>query len=388
MDHQSRAHALLSASGSDRWMACPPSARLEDNYEEETSEFAEEGTLAHEFADFALRLFNDEITQGRYDEAVAKLKKHRLYSNEMPSQVEKYISYVIEEYNAVLAKHPEAMLIVESKLDYSHIVEEGFGTGDALIVAVGLIKAIDLKYGKGIKKDAPENPQLRLYGSGALREYGEEYKVENIETVIVQPRLDHISVEYLTADELRDWGENVVKPKAALAFAGEGELKAGDHCRFCKHKPKCRALAEHINEMAAMEFRDPTTLSDDELLKVFETNPLLVDWSKSVISYLKKEALKGRKFEGYKLVHGKSNRKFIDVDLLLDTLQGMGHTHEDITNTKIKGIGDIGNLMSKDDFEKYVGPFLVKPEGPPTFVPESDKRPAMGVEQAIKDFTD
>lgn len=387
--HSSRSHARLSASGSKRWLACTPSVKLEEKFKDTGSVFTREGTLAHEFADYALRLLNDEITEGRYQEATAKLKKHELYTREMPFQVDKYVTYVTEQLAQAKQKTPDAKLMVEERLDFSHIVKNGFGTGDATIVADNEMEVIDLKYGKGVRVDAENNSQLMLYGLGALRANELIYDIETVKLTIVQPRLNSISSWIISTEDLERWAEEEVKPKAALAYEGKGEQVAGDHCRWCKAKAKCRAFANLNNELAKLDFKEPELLSDEELVQVFEALPRLTDWANAVAAHLHAEALSGKQIKGYKLVEGRSSRKWTDTELAADVLLAEGFKEEEIYNTKLKGIGDISGLMSKDDFDEKLGDFVIKPSGKPTLVPETDKRPAMGSkEQAAADFAD
>lgn len=386
--HSSRSHARLSASGSKRWLACTPSVKLEEKFKDRgISVFAQEGTLAHEFADYALRFFNDEITEGRYKEATDKLKKHDLFKREMPTEVDKYVTYVMEQMAEARKTVPDAKLMVEERLDFSHIVKNGFGTGDATIVSDNEMEVIDLKYGKGVRVDAENNSQLMLYGLGALRANELIYDITTVKLTIVQPRLNSISSWSISTEDLEKWAEDIVKPKAALAYEGKGEQVAGDHCRWCKAKAKCRAFADLNNQLAKLDFKLPELLTDEELITVYEGLPRLTDWANSIAAYLLDEAKQGNPIKGYKLVEGRSSRKWTDTDKVADVLLAEQFKEEEIYNTKLKGIGDISNLMSKDDFDDKLGAFVVKPSGKPTLVPETDKRPALGsAEQAKADF--
>lgn len=387
-NHKQRKHALLSASGASRWMACTPSARLEEQFPESTSDYAKEGTLAHEFADVALRFFNGEITAGRLDEIEAKLIKSEFYSKEMPGQVAKYTDYVQERYNLALKESAEAFMEVEQKVDFSKYVEDGFGTGDNMIVRTGHLEMIDLKYGKGIQVSAENNPQLMLYGLGALAKHKRKYKIKLVTLTIHQPRLDAISSWTISVKELEKWGEKTVKPTAGMAFAGEGHQIPGDHCRFCRAKHACRALKELTDELAAHEFEKPMLLSDREILEAYKSHKIVTDWLKTVAEHVKKEALKGKEWPGYKLVTGPSKRSFIETDLLEDVLLSKGYPKQSIITEKLKGIGDISNLMSVDEFEELSVDWVIKPEGGPILVPLTDPRPKYGEDQAAADFAD
>lgn len=385
--HSSRAHARLSASGSKRWLNCTPSVKLEEKFKDKTSDYAREGTLAHEFADYALRRLIDEITEGRYEEATARLSEHELYTREMPGQVDKYVTHVAEQLAEARAKTPDAVLLVERRLDFSHIVKNGFGTGDATIISDDEMEVIDLKYGKGVAVDAEENSQLMLYGLGALRDAELLYDIKTVRLTVVQPRLNSTSSWVISVEDLNRWAYETVKPKAELAYKGEGETVAGDHCRWCKAKAKCRAFADLNNELAKLDFKEPDLLTDEEMVKVYEALPRLTEWAKAVSEYLKTAALEGKQIDGYKLVEGRSRRTWADEDAVVEALTAADFPLDEITNTKLKGIGDISGLMSKDDFDDLLDAFVRRPPGKPILVPNSDRRqPINGTEGAKADF--
>lgn len=385
VDHTSRAHALLSASGADRWMNCTPSARLEQRFEEsKDSIYAMEGTLAHEFGDLNLRYFNKEISKKTLNVELKKLRKDKLYTYEMEEQVEKYTDYVIEEYNS----KKDALLLVEQKLDFSHIVEKGFGTGDTTIIADEVLDVIDLKYGKGVQVDAKENPQLKLYGIGALRKYDLSYDIKIVRLTIVQPRLDHISTWDIKAEDLIEWGEKQVKPKAAKAFKGLGVQKAGSWCKWCRAKAMCATLAAENIKLARHEFRDPHLLTEEQVLGIHAQIPMLVDWAKGVDDYLLKEAVKGKKWPGLKLVEGRSTRKIADEKGLRTVLIANDFKEEDFTETKLLGITKLEKLVGKKKIKDIASDYIVKPMGAPTLTTESDPKPAFGLAEAVNDFSE
>lgn len=362
-------------------MNCTPSARLEELLpDKETSVFAAEGTLAHEFGDLQLRYFNKEITKRKLNAELKKLRAHELYFDGMEDEVEKYTSYVIEEFHAA---KKGAVLMVESRLDFSHIVPEGFGTGDATIAGDDVLDVLDLKFGMGVKVFADNNEQLMLYGVGALRMVELLYDIKTVRLHIVQPRLNHESVWEISAEELRAWAFEEVKKKAKMAFNGEGEQKAGDWCRWCKVKPKCAALAKRSLSLARMDFKDPAMLTDEEILEVREKQTLLVEWAKSVTEYMHKEAVRGRQWEGYKLVEGRSQRKWKDEKAAAEFLKQHGYKEEDFMQTKLKGITAISKMAG--DLE--LGEFMIRPQGAPTLVPQNDPRDPIGsAESAREDF--
>lgn len=387
VNHSARKHALLSASGASRWLNCPPSARLEENFPDKTSVFAKEGTLAHEFGDIEIRLRLNLISEKVYNAEIAKLRKHKLYSQEMEPEVAKYVEIVMEAFAVAKSKNSDAVMLVEQRLDFSHLVEQGFGTGDNVIIADGVLDVIDLKYGKGVKVDADDNSQLKLYGSGALRAYELMYDIHTVRLTIVQPRLDHVSVWEISAEDLINWGETVVKPKAVVAYSGGGDQNPGEHCKFCKAKSICRALANQNMELAQYEFQDPHLLSDKEVIDIYAKLSLFQDWAGSVSSYILEEALKGKKWDGYKLVEGKSNRKWLDKEKVKALLQD-DFDEDKYLVSKLAGITAVEKLVGKAKFGPLLNEFIVKPPGAPTLVEESDKRPALGIEQAQIDFKD
>jgi len=388
VDHTSRAHALLSASGASRWLNCTPSAKLEEKAQQsKTSVYAEEGTLAHEFGQIGIQHAVKRISDKVYNAEIKKLRKHVLYTTEMEPEVQKYIDYVLEVFNAVKAVCPDAILLIEERLDYSHLVEGGFGTGDVCIIADGTLYVIDLKYGKGVQVDATDNAQLKLYGCGALRKFEMLYDIHTIQLVIVQPRLNHASTFILSADDLNTWGEEFVKPRALLAYAGEGHQVAGSWCKFCKVKAMCKTLAAENTKLAQHDFADPNLLTDKELITIYGQLDMLVDWANSVKEFILAEALKGKQWEGYKVVEGRSNRKWVDEDKVMLTLFDALYDDTQILTKKLKGIGDIEKLVGKAEFPKLLGDLVIKPQGAPTLVPDADKRPALGsLEQAQNDF--
>ena len=262
-------HAKLSASGASRWMACPPSADLEEQFPDKESEFAVEGTLAHSLAEQILRYNNGEMTKKAFNTRLNKLKKDPQYDQEMQEYIEDYAQMVWEIFNESKVACPDAQILFEQRLDFSDYVPDGFGTGDVVIIADDLVQVIDLKYGKGVGVSAIDNPQLRLYGLGAYLEHSLLYDIQRIKMTIIQPRLDNISTEEITVDELLAWAEKEVRPKAQMAMNGEGDFCVGDHCRFCKAFAVCRAQKEHQMELAKYDFAEADLLEDSEIGDVY-----------------------------------------------------------------------------------------------------------------------
>ena len=381
-------HALLGPSGAKRWMSCTPSVRLEEQFPDSSSEYADEGTLAHSLAETILRYNNGEISKKAFSTRFNKIKADPMYNQEMQDYIEDYTQRVWEIANEMKASCPDALILFEQRLDFSEYVPDGFGRGDVVIVADDMINIIDLKYGKGVGVSAEDNPQLRLYGLGAYLEHSMLYDIRKVRMTIIQPRLENISVEELTAEELLDWAEREVRPKAAQAYAGEGEFKVGDHCRFCKARVTCRARAEYNLELTKLDFVDPALLTDEEIGEVLRRADELDHWVKDVTGFALAEALKGTKYEGWKLVEGTSRRRYTDPARVIQVLLEEGYKAEDVQKpVEPKGLTDMTKLLGKKLFEELLASLVIKPEGKPTLVPESDKRPELNrVAEAKQDF--
>lgn len=381
-DHKDRAHALLSASGASRWLNCNPSAKLEETIADGVeSEAAREGTFAHEYAELKIRNQLDPVDKSISRQLVEK-RKHPLYSKELNDHVNTYMAYVIERFNKAKAANPKAVLLIEEKLDLREFVPEGFGTGDAGIISGDELEIIDLKFGRA-RVEAENNDQLGIYALGYLAKYDIIYDIKKVTRTIIQPRLDHQSSETLETEELYLWGDMTVKPTAQIAFKGEGELRPGSWCKFCKVKPTCKALRDFsVNEMKK-DFSKavPKDSDSDKVLNVaeiahaFKSVKLVEDWIASVKKYVLEKALSGTNFPDLKLVRGKANRRWIDegkaINIILD--QNDAIERDQVVNEKIKGIGDIEKLIGKKELEELN--LLVKPLGAPTVVDSSDKRP-------------
>jgi hypothetical protein len=383
-------HALLSASGSKRWLSCPPSAQLEKQLPEQKSEYAEEGTFAHALAELKLgRAVANNIRPSVYKKKLAEMKNNPLYSTSMEEYIEQYATQVFERLMKARKNCSDALILLEQRLDFSEWVPEGFGTGDVVIIADNILEIIDLKYGKGVPVSAIDNPQTRLYGLGCIANYSMLYDFDTIRMTIIQPRLDSISTEEMTVDELLKWAEEYVKPRAALAIAGEGELAAGDHCQFCRAKFTCRKRAEANLEMAKYDFQDPFLLTVEEIAEILAKADELQKWAKDVQDYALDQASNhGVKFPGWKLVEGRSNRKYVDENAVIDKLKAEGYPEEVFyAPRKIWGITEMEKVLGKKLFEKHLRGLVIKPAGKPVLVPESDKRPELSsVASAQADF--
>lgn len=391
INHTERAHALLSASGASRWIACTPSPRLEENFENKSSSFAEEGTLAHEFAELTLLAKLKLITNSEFEVAAKPHFLNPLYNETMLDYVKIHTDYVIQQFTEAKRLTPDAVLLIEKKVDITHLIEEGFGTCDVIIIADGTMEVIDLKYGMGIRVSAEDNSQLKLYASGALEEYEMLYDIHTVRLTITQPRMDSISSWEISTEDLIKWGQEVVKPKALEAYAGKGEQVVGEHCHFCRAAPKCKAQLELAKATAQKAFTDDEVqlISDEELIDMYAKIPLIKKWFDKVTDHLYQEALDGKKWEGYKLVDGQSRRGWLDEDKAIELLYSNDFTLDAVTKPRtIKGIGDIEKLVGKKEFPVLLGEVVGFKKTAPSLVPESDKRPALGIDQAKMDYSD
>ncbi len=371
-------HALLSASSSHRWLNCPPSARLEEGFADSANDYAAEGTAAHALAEHKLREFlklSSKRPVSRYD------------SQELEDYTDAYVAYACELISEAYLRSNDPITLVEQRLDFSHYVPEGFGTGDLVIVADGILDVVDLKYGKGIMVSAEHNPQMMLYALGALALFDNLYDIQKVRMTICQPRLDNISIFELPLDKLLIWAETELKPKALLAMKGEGEFVCGEHCRFCRARATCRTRAERNLELAKLDFKPPALLTDDEIAEVLSRAEDLARWSADVWEYAQSEAISGRKkWPGYKVVEGRSNRKYSDEAVVAETLLAAGQYSENtIYNRKLIGITDMEKLLGKKQFNELLDSFIVKPPGKQTLVVASDKRQEWN--SAVADFT-
>ena len=386
------AHAILSPSGAHRWMHCPPSAQLEKRFPDERSDYAAEGTFAHRVADLRLsRAIANTLKPSIYKKQLAELKKDSWYSTALEEYVEAYVAQVTEIFLTAKKQCKDTLVLLEQRLDFSEWVPGGFGTGDVVIISDDTLEVIDLKYGKGVPVSAEDNPQTRLYGLGAIRTYQMLYDFSKVRMTIIQPRLDSISTEELTVNELLVWAYGEVKPKAALANAGEGEFCAGDHCRFCRARATCRARAEHNMELAKYDFQDAFLLTPSEIAEILGKAEELVRWASDVKEHALDQAINhGEKFPGWKLVEGKSNRKYSDEEAVAQTLIKADYKEDAIYKPKeLLGITALEKEVGKKKFSQLLGELIIKPSGKPTLVPESDKRPEINSTDAAKaDFSE
>ena len=379
------AHALLSPSAAHRWINCTAAPRLEADVEDKGSEFAAEGTLAHAYCAQKLKAFLGLPTDGEAKE-IAELND-RYHTGEMDEYTDTYKTIVLEKFNAARAKTKDALLLIETRLDFSEYVPDAFGTADAIIIADGTMEVIDFKYGKGVKVSAVDNPQMKIYGLGAYEKFSFEYKIDRVRMTIIQPRIENFSEWELSVSELMAWTDGVLTPKAQQAYKGDGPQVPGDWCQFCKVKSNCRALTQKCIE-AAKNHPDPKLISPDELAA--DVLPMLATvktWLAGVEDYALQQALSGVQLHGWKIVEGRSVRKITDQDGAALALNKAGYkTTEIYKPQELRTITDLEKLTGKKQFAAICGDYIEKPQGKPTLAPESDKRPA--IDPLADDFKD
>ena len=369
-------HALLSASSAHRWIACPPSALLSKNFEDVSSSFAQEGTDAHTLAQYKLEN-SLGINTKEPTEALS------FYNEEMNSHAENYAIFVLEQVEKTKETCADPQVLIEQKLDFSKYVPGGYGYVDCLIIADDTLTVIDYKYGLGIEISAERNPQMFCYALGALAFFDGIYDIDNVHMVIYQPRRENISEYNISTNELIKWAEEVLAPTAELAINGKGEYKSGAHCQFCKAKATCRKRAECNLELAKYDFEVPATLNNDEIAAILTKADELVSWANDVKEYALKEALHGTKFEGFKLVAGRSNRKYTDEAAVADAVIAAG---KDPYEKKLLGITSMTALLGKKAFDEILGGLTLKSSGKPTLVTADDKRHEFN--SAYEDFNE
>lgn len=371
-------HAVLSASSSHRWLNCNPSARLEEKFEDNETEAAAEGTAAHALCEHKLR-------------KMLKLRSRKPTSkydcDEMDEYTDGYVEFVSEQIAQAKQFCKDPLVLIEQKLDFSCYVPDGFGTGDCLVVADHLLHIIDFKYGMGVLVDAVENPQMMLYALGALRLFDSLYEIDTVSMSIYQPRRDNVSTWTISVAELNEWAENTLAPKAKLAFEGKGEFSPGTWCTFCKAAVKCGARAESKLQLAKYEFAEPPLLSDEEIEDILGRVDDLTKWANEIVAYAQDAAINhGKTWSGFKLVESRTIRKYSDEEAVAQAASDAGY--HDIYKKSLIPITEMEKLMGKKTFAEVLGGLVVKPQGKPTLVPASDKRPAIIVKGAKQDFTE
>ena len=360
-------HAILSASSSDRWIHCPPSARLCETYDDVSSDYAAEGTDAHALCEYRLKLALGLPAEN-------PIENLTWYNEEMEDCAEGYASYVLELVETAKQSGSTPTVLIEQKVDFSRWVNEGFGTADCVVIANGTLNIVDYKHGKGVEVSAVDNSQMMLYALGALEIIDYIYDIDEVQMTIFQPRKSNISIHRTTKKALLEWADGVLSEKAKLAFEGQGEFSCGEWCRFCKAKAECRERANANLEMARYEFQAPALLSDEEVADILGRVDALTAWANDVKEYALQQAVSGKEWNGWKLVEGRSNRKYTSEAVVAATVEGAGF---DPYERKVLGVTAMQKLLGKTRFEELLAPYIEKPQGKPTLVPESDKRPAM-----------
>lgn len=369
-------HARFSPSAANRRIHCPPSLLLEEQFEEGESIYAAEGTAGHALAEHLVR---------KYLKMRTKRPTSEFYTDELIAAVDEYVSFVIAEIEEARRACKQPIILVEQRVDASEYVDNCFGTADMVIITDKVAHIIDLKLGKGVEVHAEENPQLMIYGLGVLHMAEALYDIEMVRMTIFQPRLYNSSTWNVSPEYLKRWGEEVLRPAGAQALIGAGEFAAGTWCRFCRARNQCRARAEHFLEMAKMEFRQPALLSDEEVSEIIAKADELSKWASDVYAFAQDQAIShGKHWPGYKVVEGRSVRKFTSDEEVIQAAQQAGY--KDIFKHSLIGITEMERLMGKENFNTILGRLVYKPKGKLTLVPDSDKRDAISTSSAQADF--
>ncbi len=371
-------HAILSASSSHRWLHCLPSARLELEFDNTSGTAAEEGSAAHALSEHKLKKalhIRSKRPISDYD------------SDEMEECTDAYVDFVMEQVELAKQICNDPIVLIEQRLDFSCYVPDGFGTGDCLIISDDRLHIVDFKYGMGVLVDAVDNPQMKLYALGALEIYDSLYDINEVSMTIFQPRRENVSTWTVTVEELKVWAEEELKPKAVKAYNGEGEYKPGEWCTFCKAAVRCRARAEEKLKLAQTEFKMPPLLTDNEIEEILFILPDLTKWANEITAYATDAAVNhGKEWNGFKVVEGRSVRKYKDEDAIAEKAVASGF--KDIYRKSLIPMTEMQKLMGKTKFEEILGSLIYKPPGKPTLVPNSDKRPAMNVADAKNEFNE
>lgn len=367
-------HALLSASGASIWIKCTMNPRFAEGRPDTAGIEAQRGTLAHHIAEWTLRGLLGMNTMKFVQQKLKVFKANEMYDAEMSRIVRDFVTYVMEEYSKALSVDPKAQIFLERQFDLSRYIPEGFGTADISIIYSHRFKGIDLKYGKGVKVEAENNSQLKIYAIGAAVEFDEQFDFDFFEMTIYQPRLENIDTMEISRDELLDWAQFTLVPRAKLAWEGKGEFVTGDHCKFCKALAVCPAAKEKAMTITRYKFAANSYLPDEAVVEAYLLNDLVAAYLKETKRYALDEAVhNGKKWPGLKLVNGRSNRRYTSEEKVAKRLRAEGYSDDDFYNKSIKGIGEMVNLLG-GDFDKVLKGLVEKPIGAPTLVPEGDKR--------------
>ncbi len=368
-------HAYLSASSAYRWMRCTRSPEMCSGIGETESPYAKEGTDAHSLCEY-------KVLKALGRDSPDPTEHLDYFDREMDECSDAYRDFVMEQYAGARERCGDPLILVEHRLDFSRWVPEAFGTGDCVIVADGLLTVIDFKYGLGVLVEADDNPQMRCYALGALDAFGSLYDIGTVRMCIFQPRREHVSISEIPTDGLLSWAEGELSPRARLAYNGKGEFAAGDHCIFCAARAVCRARAEYNLELAEYEMREADKLDDSEIAAILPRIDDLTAWASDVKEYALAQALAGTRYPGYKVVEGRSVRKYTDEDAVARTVKDAGFNPYE---KKVLGITAMTRLLGKAKFTELLDGLVCKPPGKPVLAPESDGRPEM---DNIKDAFD
>lgn len=357
-------------------MNCPPSARLCETYEDKGSDYAVEGTDAHTLCEYRLK----RALGMKAKDPTASLI---YYSDEMNDCANGYAAFILELVESAKQTCPDPQVLIEQRLDFSKYVDEGFGTGDCVIIADGTIHIVDYKHGQGVLVESEDNPQMKLYALGALEIFDGIYDIDTVSMTIYQPRRENISTHTVFKESLYRWAEEILKPAAKQAYAGEGDYQCGEWCQFCKAKYDCRKRAEANMALARYDFKRPPLLEDDEIESILCKVDALISWASDIKEHCLQTALGGKLWQGWKLVEGRSNRRYVNEDAVAKTVSSAGY---DPYEHRVMGITAMEKTLGKVKFSELLGALVEKPQGKPTLVPEGDKRPA--IHTAADDFAD
>lgn len=382
-------HHPLGASGAYRWISCPGSVKLGGMYPNDSTAYADEGTLAHEAAEHLIK--SGKVSKKHRDKIDQFYKDHPELGAGSADQVirslEDYVSFVDESFKDQVKIDEAAQLMTEQRVDLDPWIPGGFGTSDVVIIRTGYLHIIDLKYGKGVPVSAEDNPQLRLYALGTLYDLDPIYEIDTVQMTIYQPRLDNVSTDMIRAKDLYAWGEQVIRPAAVLAMSEDAPFSAGDWCMFCPARRDCRERAEHY--LALEGYKEKALLKPAEIAAILKDVEGLVKWAEDLKAGALTRALEGEQIPGWKVVEGRSVRKYSGTeDEIVRQCEGAGYDRALLYEHKLLGITAMEALMGKKQFSEVLGGYVEKPQGKPTLAPESDKRPAITGNSAAEDFAD
>lgn len=389
-------HAFLSASSAHRWSMCTAAPHYEAQFpDKDPGVYANEGTLAHKICELTVQYNAGQITKRKYNSQLRKCQNEELYSEEMLRTAEFYAEHI---WQASMAYESKPYIATEVRVDFSEIVPEGFGTCDCCMIGDSRLSIFDYKHGKGVQVSAENNPQMRLYALGALRQYSMFYQIETVSMSIIQPRItEDVSCEEISVEDLIKWGEQL-KPIAQKAYSGEGaEFKEGPWCRFCKGRAVCRARADNataledfmnmpiIGKMTDEEKMQRTSaeiagfpvshvLSDKEVGDLLERGARLVQWYDDLKAYAQEAILEGKDIPGWKVVEGRATRQWDDPEAALEEFKKAGFDEAVLFDRKAKSLSELEKMVGKKKFAEIAGAHILRPPGKPTLVVESDKR--------------